>query len=145
MNFVDYCKWRGDLSFRQDPFNEVDNMCFAQIAYCELDDIFKGTEKLTLKEACDIYFSMHDEREIDKSTSFSRLSPILMKEMAKTKRFGSCLVYNYADKLLPDSSKQFAAMMFDLPDESTVIAFRGTDDTLVGWKEDLMLSYGDIN
>ncbi|MBQ3295382.1 MAG: DUF2974 domain-containing protein [Erysipelotrichaceae bacterium] len=145
MNFLDYCKWRGDLSFKQDPFNEVDNMCFAQIAYCELDDIFKDKEKMTLKEVSDAYFSTHKEEEIEKSTSFSRLSPILMREMAATRRFASCLVYNYADKLLPDSSKQFAAVMFDLPDESTVIAFRGTDDTLVGWKEDLMLSYGDIN
>jgi len=145
MNFSDYCRWRGDLSFKQDPFNEVDNMCFAQIAYCELDGILKGRDKMTLKEVSDAYFSLHAEEDIYKSTSFSKLSPILMRDMAATRRFSSCLVYNYADKLLPDSSKQFAAVMFDLPDESTVIAFRGTDDTLVGWKEDLMLSYGDIN
>ena len=145
MNFVDYCKWRGDLTFKQDPFNEVDNMCFAQIAYCELDGIIEGSEKKTLKEVSDIFFSTHDEEEMKKSKAFSKLSPFLMREMANTRRFGSCLVYNYADKLLPDSTKQFAAVMFDLPDESTVIAFRGTDDTLVGWKEDLMLSYGDIS
>ena len=145
MNFVDYCKWRGDLTFKQDQFNEVDNMCFAQIAYCELDGIIEGSEKKTLKEVSDIFFSTHDEEEMKKSKAFSKLSPFLMREMANTRRFGSCLVYNYADKLLPDSTKQFAAVMFDLPDESTVIAFRGTDDTLVGWKEDLMLSYGDIS
>lgn len=145
MNFVDYCRWRGDLSFKKDPFNEIDNMCFAQIAYCELDGIIQGKEKKTLKEVCDIFFSLNDEEEMKKSKSFSKMSPFLMREMANTKRFGSCLVYNYSDKLLPDSTKQFAAVMFDLPDESTVIAFRGTDDSLVGWKEDLMLSYGDIS
>ena len=145
MNFVDYCKWRGDLSFKQDQFNEVDNMCFAQIAYCELDGIIQGNEKKTLKEVSDLFFATHDEEELKKSRSFSKLSPFLMRDMAKTNRFASCLVYNYSDKLLPDSTKQFAAVMFDLPDESTVIAFRGTDDTLVGWKEDLMLSYGNIS
>ena len=145
MNFVDYCKWRGDLSFKRDPFNEIDNMCFAQIAYCELDGIIQENEKKTLKEVSDLFFAAYDEEELEKSKSFSRMSPFLMREMAKTKRFSSCMVYNYSDKLLPDKSKQFAAVMFDLPDESTVIAFRGTDDTLVGWKEDLMLSYGDIS
>ncbi|MBP5280727.1 MAG: DUF2974 domain-containing protein [Erysipelotrichaceae bacterium] len=145
MNFVDYCKWRGDLSFRQDPFNEVDNMLFAQIAYCELDDLIKGKEKMSLKQLSDLFFEKHSEEELSNATSFSKMSPFLMRDMANTKRFESCMVYNYADRLNPDSTKQFAAMMFDLPDESTVIAFRGTDDTLVVWKEDLMLSYGDIS
>ena len=91
MNFVDYCRWRGDLSFKKDPFNEIDNMCFAQIAYCELDGIIQGKEKKTLKEVCDIFFSLNDEEEMKKSKSFSKMSPFLMREMANTKRFGSCL------------------------------------------------------
>ena len=144
MNLFDYCKWRGDLSFKQDPFNEVDNMCFAQIAYCELDDLFDDKEKMTLKELSDAFFAKHSIEELNRSTSFSRLSPFLMRDMAETARFSSVIAYNYVDKLHPDSSEQFSAIMYDLPDESTIIAFRGTDDTLVGWKEDLMLSYGDI-
>ena len=67
MNFVDYCKWRGDLSFKRDPFNEIDNMCFAQIAYCELDGIIQENEKKTLKEVSDLFFAAHDEEELEKS------------------------------------------------------------------------------
>lgn len=38
-NILDYLDWRGDLTFEQSPFNEVDNLILACFSYIELDGI----------------------------------------------------------------------------------------------------------
>ena len=145
MNIFDYCRWRGDITFRVDPFNEVDNMCLAQMTYTVLDKYFKQKDKWTIKELSEAYFAEHSVSEVLASKSLFKFSPIILKEMAETERFSDVIVYNYVSKLHEDNAEQFAAMMFDLRNGYHVVAFRGTDDTVVGWKEDLMLSYGDIS
>lgn len=32
-NIIDYIKWRGDLTFSQDPFNEIDNLILSQFSW----------------------------------------------------------------------------------------------------------------
>ena len=144
MNLYDYCKWRGDLSFKKDPFNEVDNMCFAEITYIKMKEFFEDRKSMTIRELSDAFFEKHSVEEIQADKTFFRMSPILLREMAKTERFASVVIHNYVSLLHEKTSEQFAAVTYDLSDGTSVIAFRGTDDTLVGWKEDMMLSYGDI-
>ena len=38
-NLMDYLDWRGDLTFEQAPFNEVDNLILAQLVYVEFEGI----------------------------------------------------------------------------------------------------------
>ncbi len=55
-NIEDYIKWRGDLSFQQDPFNNIDNLILSQIAYVDFEGIVPDMEMengLTLSKACD--------------------------------------------------------------------------------------------
>jgi len=144
MNMLDYCKWRGDLSFSQDPFNEVDNLLFSQISYIEYSELVPSEKSLTIKEASDLFFSKHTIEEVKQEKTFYGRSPLALKAMAETRRFSDCRIYNFISILHKKSSEQFAAIMVDLPDKSTVISFRGTDNTMIGWKEDLMLSYKDI-
>lgn len=40
----DYLRWRGDITFEQDPFNDVDNLILAQIAYVDFSDIIPAPE-----------------------------------------------------------------------------------------------------
>ena len=40
--------------------------------------------------------------------------------------------------------KQFAAVTYVIPNGPTVVAFRGTDSTIIGWKEDFMISYTSV-
>ena len=40
----DYLCWRGDITFEQDPFNDVDNLILAQIAYVDFSDIIPAPE-----------------------------------------------------------------------------------------------------
>ena len=143
MNMIDYCTWRGDITFKSDPFNEVDNLLLSQITYIAFDDFFAYTDKKTIKE-----LSKACQDNIDTFRNASKLvneSIKVLEAMANTKRFKDCVVHHYCSKLYKDSTEQLAVMMIDLPDNTTVVSFRGTDDTLIGWKEDLMLSYKSVN
>jgi len=140
MNIFDYLKWRGDLSFKKDPFNEVDNLILSYISYTNFDGILEN-KAINIKEASDLFFKKISEKEANKSKSFVASAPFILKEAAKTNRFKDCVLHNYVNSISEERCFQFSALEFDLNDNTTYIAFRGTDDTLVGWMEDLELAY----
>ena len=111
-NVSDYLKWRGDLDFSQAPFNDVDNLILAQIAYVDFTDIVPAPgsiETITIAEAADTFFDTHDEKEIKKCKSFIGKAPYLLREAAATKRFGSLILTNYVDYVDGGKEEQFAA------------------------------------
>jgi hypothetical protein len=60
---------------------------------------------------------------------------------AETVRFGRTLLLQYRDILIPEEDTQFAAITFLLDNNSAFLAFRGTDYSLTGWKEDFNMSF----
>ena len=141
MNIIDYCKWRGDLDFKKDPFNYLDNLLIAYMTYVPLDGLLPKNSKISIKDLAKRY--LESGRQVDKN-SFVSSSVTVLLEMAKCKRFKDLKVYNYVSILHQESTEQFAALMLDIDKQKTVVSFRGTDDTLIGWHEDLLLSYKDI-
>ena len=143
-NIMNYLDWRGDLTFEQSPFNEVDNLILAQLSYVDFKGIVPGiqyNETVSLQEANERYYNMRTEKEIQSDKSFTRLSPILMKKMTETKRFQNIRLGKFICKHDYTEEKQFSAIHFYLDDETIYVAYRGTDDTLVGWKEDFNMSF----
>lgn len=143
-DIMDYLDWRGDLSFKQAAFNEVDNLILSQVAYVNFDGILPGIDcddAMTLEEACQLFFKINDEKEVLKDKSFTRLAPILMKKMAQSERFKRLGLCKYKSQIDYETQKQFAAMHMILDDGTIYIAFRGTDDTIIGWKEDFNMSF----
>ena len=90
----DYLKWRGDLTFEQDPFNDVDNLILAQLAYVDYDGIVSEDreDRISIGEVCKLYWERHTEEEIRKRESFVKLSPFLLKPVAQSRRFASILL-----------------------------------------------------
>ena len=84
----DYLKWRGDLTFDQDPFNEVDNLILAQLAYVDYEEIVPETREnaVPISEVSRKYWEIHTEEEIRKRESFVKLSPFLLKPVAGSRR-----------------------------------------------------------
>ena len=143
-NITDYLKWRGDLTFEQDPFNEVDNLILAQLAYVDLKDFIpsvKTGDKLSLEQVTADYFDLNSEQELDKVKTFIKDVPFFLREVAKYKRFKDIMLSNFVDIGEVREEKQFSAFDAELGDGSTYISFRGTDDTNVGWKEDFNMSF----
>ncbi len=140
----DYIAWRGDLSFKQAPFCNVDNLILSEFAYVDLKGIIPSPtegESITLKEAADIFFHRHSVQELEESISFVREAPFLFKSMAESERFGQLKLCNFLDVVDEVAQMQFAAFHIKLGDGTTFVVFRGTDDTLVGWKEDFNMGF----
>lgn len=145
-NIMDYISWRGDLSFEQSQFNEVDNLILACFSYVNLDGISVVTKQkgIGLKKLTKEFMKLHTMKELEADKSFIRLAPFMMMEMAKSVRFGKCVVRNYVNDIVTEAEQQFAAMEIVLEDDTSYVSFRGTDDTIIGWKEDFNLSTGVV-
>lgn len=145
-NIMDYISWRGDLSFEQSQFNEVDNLILACFSYVNLDGISAVTKQkgIGLKKLTKEFMKLHTMKELEADKSFIRLAPFMMMEMAKSVRFGKCVVRNYVNDIVTEAEQQFAAMEIVLEDGTSYVSFRGTDDTIIGWKEDFNLSTGVV-
>lgn len=145
-NIMDYISWRGDLSFEQSQFNEVDNLILACFSYVNLDGIPAVTKQkgIGLKKLTEEFMKLHTMKELEADKSFIRLAPFMMMKMAKSVRFGKCVVRNYVNDIVTEAEQQFAAMEIVLEDGTSYVSFRGTDDTIIGWKEDFNLSTGVV-
>lgn len=144
-NILDYLKWRGDLSFLQSPFNEIDSLILSQIIYIPFEGIVpsvRSTRSVTLKAACHKFFSLYDE----KKSSLGALLPNeifdLFRIAGESNRFGNIRLSRYVNKINHETEIQFCAMTLFLDEINEVyIDFRGTDDTIVGWKEDFNMGF----
>lgn len=145
-NIMDYIEWRGDLPFTQSEFNDVDNLILACFSYVNLDGIQEAASQngIELKALTEKFLQLHTEKELKEDKSFIRFAPFMMLEMAKTERFGQCVIRNYVNEIVAEEAQQFSAVEICLSDGTSYISFRGTDDTIVGWKEDFNLSTGVV-
>lgn len=143
---MDYLKWRGDLTFSQDAFNEVDNLLLSFVAYVNLEglSVGAGEERVTLEELSRRFFVLHSEEELAADKSFTRLAPYIVKMMAQSNRYRTSLISNYVNMVNPQLELQFSAVQLDLMDGSKNFCFRGTDDNIVAWKEDFNLGLGEV-
>ncbi len=145
-NILDYLKWRGDLSFAQDGLNEVDNLILSTLAYIEFDGIVpfeKNSERILLSDiAAQAYAAIDFSAPRAKNQFFIQITRLLL-EAAATKRFGALSLSHYINRIDQENSEQFSAVVFSINDHLHYIAFRGTDDLLVGWKEDFQMSFMD--
>lgn len=145
-NIIDYILWRGDLNFEVSPFNEVDNLILSELAYFNFSGIVyeKLHKSIPLYQAAEIYFK--EERDKMKNTGDLMLKDFatLLKSMAESNRYKDLKLKRYVAETNEEEGMQFAALTIDLGNHEIYIAFRGTDDTLLGWKEDFKMSVLDI-
>lgn len=141
-NIFDYLDWRGDVPFSVDPFNEADNLILSELAYTKFGSIVPsdGTE-ISLQDAFRAFFSQHTREELLAEKSFTAKAPLLMEGMLSGSRFRDLTISRYVDEFDQQEGLQLSAVTFALPIGCRYIAFRGTDGTLVGWKEDFDISF----
>lgn len=137
MNMSDYLIWRGDIPVTQSPFNAVDALILSQAVYSHFHGVGDGAGSL-FREAgpeAEKHFPNDQPRTVVSAPDD------VMLAAAATRRFGDCVLCEYADEIDEDEEKQFAAATFLTPDGAVNVVYRGTDDSLVGWKEDFNLAF----
>lgn len=141
-DMLEYLKWRGDIRFSQLSVNPVDALIFSTLSYLRFDGIVPEDpyHQVPLKDAAAAFFSLPDPEKRCRS----RRDLDLLRAAAETVRFGSVGLSFYRSVLIPEEETQFAAVTYFLEDLSAFLAFRGTDSTLVGWKEDFNMTFQEI-
>lgn len=136
-NVCDYVKWRGDLNLKKDEFNEIDGLILSRLSYFPLEQLLEENEEITIEE-----FGKRFENADKTSLRIlweddKKLIPLL----SKSERFGKMIVTNIVNKFNKEEERQFFAVTVLMPDNTLFVSYRGTDDTLVGWKEDFNMSF----
>ena len=124
-SLADYIRWYEDFSFYEKEFTEVDNLVLSMLAYYRYDLKKHDGEPLSLRRAVKNSFDSDD----------------FLEAAYHSRRFGSLMVHDFTEVFDRKTSTQFAAMTVHLYDNVYYIAFRGTDNSLIGWREDFMISY----
>lgn len=143
-NIMDYLTWRGDLSFRLVPFCDVDSLILSFLSYVNFRDILSQREQekeVPLEEACRLFFEKYTKEEVMSQVLSIKMAAFVMEKMVSTERFGTLRLSHYIDRVDEEMEKQFAALTIHLPDGTNYVSFRGTDDSIVGWKEDFNMCF----
>ena len=138
-NIFDYLTWRGDLTFTQDPPNSVDALIFSTLSYVFYGPLAQSQPEnaVSLRECAEEFFTFD---ALETRVRVKRDLELLRKA-ADTVRFGQTKLCLYRSEFLPEQETQFAAMTFLLDDGTMFVTYRGTDSSLVGWKEDFNMTF----
>lgn len=133
-NIIDYIEWRGDLSFENSPINEIDDIIFARFSYLP----FKYIE---LKEIDTIENIALEMKDLDIENYLWNDDKVFLQKIGNCKRFKDIKVSDYIEIFDEAAEKQFAAITLWIQKNQKYISFRGTDSSLVGWKEDINMGF----
>lgn len=135
-NILDYIDWRGDIRFGERPFNDVDNLILSELAYINMNGIISENETVTLNQLYDKWKKSENKPNIPLNDPTK-----LFEKASVSERFKNIKTAYFKEIIDTDKQLQFAAVTFILEDGTAYISFRGTDDTIVGWREDCNLSF----
>lgn len=143
-NILDYIDWRGDIDVSKSPFCEVDGLVLSLLSYMELGDIAESEKlrgSLTLNEAVNKCFAKYGDKMPPRGAIMPKEFPTFFRRVASSVRYGNMRVLRFKSVFSTESETQFAALCISVGDGSFFVSYRGTDDTLVGWKEDFNMSF----
>ena len=142
-NVFDYLKWRGDLSFANADFGEVDGLILSMLSYIDFGLVCDG-ESTTLRLASQDYCPHGDYACVD----YGLIIPGQNINRAfclggASRRMGGIVISDFLAFTDDGAGVQFAAVVYHIDDGRAAVVFRGTDDSIAGWREDLGLAYLD--
>lgn len=138
---LNYLKKYGDITLFEKPVNEVDSLILCQFAYLKFDGMVPGIKEnkpsVTLQELA----AHEDYEKLFKNTWFEKNNKKLFELMLSSKRFCNMKMNGYINIIETGWETQFAAITFFLEDGTIYVVYRGTDESIVGWKEDLNMAF----
>lgn len=147
-NIQDYIEWRGDLTLAQAPFNRIDALILCQITYLKFDGLFPEEgfkSRMTLEELGKKFVTSSDYSErTETGVLINSKTPVFFIKVCKSERFKNFHITGYRSIIDVEKEEQFAAATYILHDGTNFVCYRGTDDTIVGWKEDFNLALFEV-
>ncbi len=139
----DYLELRGDVTLDERPFNDVDNLVLATLSYLDLTGIVGGPGErgVRVTDACGELLARAGGDLGSRVRSLATIDERFVVALGGSARLGDAVLRDYVDVRDDERVMQFSAVTADLPGGETYVAFRGTDTTLVGWRENFVLSF----
>ena len=147
-NMLDYIKEFGHVSFEERAFSEIDALVLTELEHLPLEKVVPSDENgenfVTVKEIAE-YMQEHKQELFDEN-------PMMITEerhevsqvIADAPRFQSLKFFGVVSVWDKDTTKQFAAVTVEVEPSVRLVVFRGTDETLIGWKEDFLMTYSPL-
>ncbi|MBQ3799933.1 MAG: DUF2974 domain-containing protein [Treponema sp.] len=142
-NLFDYVREYGDISFEEEGINELDGAIFSMLSYIN----FEGTaaelnrDGVSLRELSDRFFSAEFRYSIrNENWDIWQSSIRMLETAAKYKRYAGIKVKGYVSLLDEVAATQFSATIFSLTPSLHFIAFRGTDTSVAGWRDNFLMT-----
>ena len=142
-NIISYLEEFGDRTFEEIPFNEVDSLVLCQLSYLDYSSFVAGLDRRSAPVAVADIYADKDCEKIFEGYWYHDENKKLFKNFVSSKRFKGTMLNYFVSITDEQEDIQFCAVTYVLCDRSAYIAYRGTDATLVGWKEDLKLGYSE--
>lgn len=137
-NIVDYAKLNCDLTFKEQALSIEDALVLCELSYLKFDGLLEpmSKEPVSIKELA----SKDNSRNMFSDPKYGKDYEKLFNAALASKRFGDIAFSFYINKIEVENETQFAAVTYTLPTGDLFLAFRGTDESIVGWQEDFMLA-----
>jgi len=133
-NINDYVLWRGDITFDNDEFNEIDQLILSRISYMpyklinmSVDETIQTVSK-KMQVIPDSKFSFNGDKQ-------------LITNLGKSERYKDLKLTDYEENIDEKIEVQFSAITIHISKKELFVSFNGTDNSLNGWKEDFNMSY----
>ena len=143
MYLMDYVRAQKRVPRAVEPYNEVDMLAFASLPYLELGEIVSDLcagEDLTMRQVAGLYREKMEGNPNPPGLFIPRDFIDILIEMEDAPRYADLSVFGYRSLWSLENEEQFDALGLETPDGEIILAIAGTDDTLLGWKEDLNLA-----
>ena len=139
-NIIDYVNEFKSVDFNEKPFEAVDGLVLACFAYLDFGKIVPTINAESENVSMSDLAKANDYEELFLDTFDPLKSEELFQSMLNSKRFGSVTLNYYVNEHDEKEEKQFSAITIFFEDNA-FIAYRGTDNSFVGWKENFNMSY----
>ena len=141
-NIIGYIENYGNIPFSEKAFNKVDALILSQFSYLKLDGIVPGVGQRDPKKVTIGDIASDDRKDaLFSDERYAKNNRELFDAMASSVRFRDTFLDHYIDLVSNRWEMQFSAVTATLDDGSAHVIFRGTDETVIGWKEDFNMSF----
>lgn len=132
-NIIDYVLEYGKDTFGERKLSKEDALVLCQFTYLKFEGLMDSMseEILTIKQIN----GSKDKDSLFSDKKLEKENRALFEAMVDSKRFEDLRMCLYINRIEKDT--QFAAMTYLLSDNSVLVVFRGTDENIVGWQEDM--------
>lgn len=147
-NMLDYIKEFGHVSFEERAFSEIDALVLTELEYLPLEKVVPSDENgenfVTVKEIAE-YMQEHKQELFDENPMMiTQERHEVSQVIADAPRFQSLKFFGVVSEWDKDTTKQFAAVTVEVEPSVRLVVYRGTDETLIGWKEDFLMTYSPL-